>query len=297
MKNLDELINKAKAKGLRKIVVAAADDLQVLQAIQQGIESNIISPLLVGQKSTIISIASQIGLDLKSIYIEDEADPFVASKKAVQLIKESKGEIIMKGMVGTAPFLKAILNKENGLKYSGLLSHLALCECDFYHKVIGITDVAINIAPTFNDKINILKNSLIAYNKLGYTNPKVAIICPVEVVNEKIESTVHASMLTLMNMRNQLTDCIIDGPLALDVAISKEAAKHKGISGEVAGDADLLLVPELNSGNILYKSFIIAARAKTAAIVLGTQIPIVLTSRSDSDTSKLLSIAFAALID
>lgn len=295
MKNLNELIALTKLSGARRLVVAAAADLFVLQAVQSAMKEEIINPILIGGKNQIISLSESIGLDLKSITIIDIPDPFLASVKGVEIIKEGKGEILMKGMVGTTPFLKAILDKDKGLLKTGLLSHLALCEMSFYHKIIGITDVAINIAPNLAEKITLIKNCLPVFHRLGYENPKIAVICPVETVNEKIESTVHASLLTMMHSRKQITNCIIEGPLSLDIALSMEAAEHKGITSQVAGDADLLLVPDLNSGNILYKSLVTIRHANSAAIVTGANVPIVLTSRADSKESKLLSIALAAI--
>ena len=297
MNSLNDLIKFSQAKGKKRIAVCATERLPVLLSIKQAMELALISPILIGNKNKIEILCKEINFKLVNITIVDKPDPFKAATTAVKLVKESQADILMKGMIGTAPFLKAILHKENGLPNSGLLCHLALCESPNYHKILGVTDVAINIAPTFNDKVTILTLCNNAYHQLGYTLPKIAIIAPVEVVNEKIESTVHASMLHVMNQRNQISGCIIDGPLALDTAISKEAAHHKGLESEVAGDADLLLVPDLNSGNILYKTLVYAGNAVTAAIVLGAKSPIVLTSRADSEKSKLLSIALASLIE
>ena len=190
-----------------------------------------------------------------------------------------------------------MIAKDNGLRKSAVLSHFALFESKFYHKILGVTDAAMNIAPTFEEKINILNNAVEIMHKLGYSFPKVALIAPVETINDKIESTIHAAMLTMMYKRKQLTGCIVDGPLSLDNAVSLEASKHKGIVSEVAGDADIVMVPELNSGNVLYKSLIFLGGAISAAIVTGAKVPIVLTSRADSEHSKLMSIAFAAALE
>jgi phosphate butyryltransferase len=200
----------------------------------------------------------------------------------------------MKGMVQTSDFLRAILNKEAGLRNSDLLSHIGFFEMPAYHKIIALTDAAQNIAPDFNEKIAIIKNAVDMFHHLGNTNPKVAILTAVESVNPKMQATVDAAMLTMMNKRGQIKGCVIDGPLAFDNAISKEAAEHKGIISEVAGESDLLVAPDIEAGNVLYKSFTFFGKGTVAAVVLGAKVPIVLTSRSDSDRSKLSSIALAA---
>jgi phosphate butyryltransferase len=177
-----------------------------------------------------------------------------------------------------------------------VLSHLALFEIPGYHKLLAVTDAAMNICPDAEEKVSIIRNAVEVYHRLGQKNPKIAVIGPVEIVNQKIESTVHASMLTLMNRRGQITGCLIDGPLALDNAVNKEAAEHKGIISEVAGDVDIILTPDLNSGNILYKSLIFLAGSTSAAIVMGADSPVVLTSRADSEASKLMSVVLAAAL-
>ncbi len=200
----------------------------------------------------------------------------------------------MKGLVSTADFLRAILNKEEGLRKGDMLSHVGFFDPKAYHKVLMITDAAQNIEPTLPEKITILNNAVDVYAKIGYPNPKVALLAAVEVVNPKMPSTLDSAAIVQMNRRNQIKGCIIDGPLAFDNAISKEASEHKGIVSDVAGDADLLFVPNIEVGNVLYKSFTYFGGANVAAMILGAKVPIVLTSRADSNRSKLLSIALAA---
>ena len=200
----------------------------------------------------------------------------------------------MKGLVSTGVFVKAILNKDNGLMTGSLLSHIAFFETPHYHKLLCVTDAALNIQPDLQEKAGIIQNAVGAMHRLGNRLPKVAVLAAVETVNPKMEATVHASMLTLMQKRNQIEGCLVDGPLALDNAVSAEAASHKGIISEVAGDADILVTPDLNTGNVLYKSLIFLGGARTAAVVVGASVPVVLTSRADSDQSKFLSIALAA---
>jgi phosphate butyryltransferase len=297
LKKLNELIELARGQKKRRIAVAAAQDIHVLQAIHKANTENIIEPVLVGHKTQIQKILKDIGIKPDTFEIMDEPDPESACHTAVSLIKKGDAEILMKGLVPTAPFLKAILQKETGIKKRDLLSHFALVDIPRYHKLLGITDAGMNINPDLDEKVSIIRNAIEVYHRLGVLEPKVAVIGPLEVVNPKIESTVHASMLTLMNKRNQITGCKIDGPLALDNAISKEAAELKNIDSEVAGDADIIVTPDLNSGNILYKSLVFLAGCTSAAIIMGADSPVVLTSRADSENSKFMSIVLAAAMD
>lgn len=297
LKKLDELYLLAKKKQKSKIAVAAANDKQVLKAVNTAYIKGIVEPILVGSEEQIREICSDLKIDTLSYNIIHEPDPVAACHTAVSLIKNGKADILMKGLVPSAPFLKAILNKETGIKKREVLSHFALLEIPGYHKLLAVTDAGINIHPDAEEKVSIIQNAVEVFHRLGQRNPKIAVIGPVEVVNQKIESTVHASMLTLMNRRGQITGCLIDGPLALDNAVNKEAADHKGITSEVAGDADIILTPDLNSGNILYKSLIFLAGSTSAAIVMGAVSPVVLTSRADSEASKLMSVVLAAALD
>ena len=296
LKTLDELIVIATEKPKRRIAVAAAADHHVLEAIRKACELNIVEPYLIGRQEEIIEIAASIGLKKEYFTIINEPDPAKACNTAVSLIKEGRAEILMKGMVSTAVLLKAVLNKNNGLRKSETLSHFALFQTSHYHKLLGISDAAMNIQPSLKEKVNIIENAVEVMHKLGVSNPKVAILAPIEIVNDKIPSSVDADLLTRLNKEKQINDCIIFGPLALDNAISKEAAFQKGIVSEVAGDADILIAPDLNSGNILYKSLIFLSDGSAAAIITGASAPIVLTSRADSEMNKLYSIALAAAI-
>jgi phosphate butyryltransferase len=201
----------------------------------------------------------------------------------------------MKGKVGTSDMLKSILNKEYGLRTGKLLSHFAYFEVENYHKLIGLTDVAMNIAPNLTEKIAILNNAVNVLNKLGIEKPKVAVLGAVEKVNTEMETTLDAALLSKMNQRDQILNCIVDGPLAFDNAVSLESARHKEIKSEVAGDTDLLLMPDIEVGNVLYKSLVFFANAKVASMIVGASVPIVLTSRSDSDQAKFDSILLAAV--
>ena len=297
LKKIEDLISLAKSKTTRRLAVAAAADEPVLMAVKNAANDGIVVPILVGETAKIKEIAASIDFDLTGIEIIEEANPAKASVIAVSLIKDGKADILMKGLVATAPLLKAVLDKEKGLRKGGTLSHFTIFESPYYHKLLGMTDAAMNIAPELNDKVAIVNNAVEAYHRLGVKNPKVAILAPVEVVNPKMESTVDAAMLTVMNKRGQIKGCTIDGPLALDNAVSKEAAEHKGIVSDVAGDADIMVAPDLNAANILYKSINFLGGASAAAVIMGAKVPVVLTSRADSERSKMLSIALAAAME
>lgn len=296
LKSLTTLLEKAKQKGVCRIAIAAAADKHVLDAIKMAKNEGFAEPVLIGEKTAIERIASEIGFDLKNVAVTDIADPYKASVEAVSMIRNGKADILMKGLVGTGPMLKAVLDKENGLRKGATLSHVALFETPYYHKLLGVTDAAMNVAPEFEEKVSLVLNAIEVFHKLGISEPKVAVIGAVETVNPKMEATVHAAMLTQMNRRKQIKGCIIDGPLALDNAVSAESAQHKGIVSDVAGDVDLIVTPDINSGNVLYKSMNFLGGATTAAVIMGARVPIVLTSRADSEKSKLMSIALAAAI-
>ncbi len=294
IKALDDIISIAKKKETRRLAVASAADRPVLEAVKNAYKEGIIIPVLVGNRSEIEEICNEIDFDLNGIEIYEENDPADASVKAVELIRGGKADILMKGLVSTAPLLRAVLDKEKGLRKAATLSHFALIESPYYHKLIGVTDAAMNIAPDFSEKIHIINNAVEVYHRLGIKNPKVAIIGPLEVVNPKIESTTHAAMLNVMNKRGQIQGCIVDGPFAIDNAVSKKAAEHKGIVSDVAGDADILVAPDLNSGNVLYKTLMFMGGCTSAAVIMGAKVPVVLTSRADTEKSKMMSIALAA---
>ncbi len=297
LKNLDSLLEKARKKTVSRIVVVSAEDLAVLLAVHEAMKAGIVTPVLVGNSVKIQALLKEAGMQAEGIQIIDEPEPEKAAAASVKLISQGGGDILMKGMIATAPFLRAVLDKEYGLKQNGTLSHFALFQFGNYHKLLGITDAAMNIKPEFNEKIDILNNATSVMRRLGVEKPKVAVLAPMETVNPKIESSVHAAMMTMMNKRNQIKGCLVDGPLALDNAISMEAAGHKGIVSEVAGDADIILVPDLDTGNALYKSIGFIANGLVAAIITGAKVPVVLTSRADSEHSKLMSIALAAALE
>lgn len=295
LKTISELYIKNKEKsGTKRLVLASAADDHSLDAVYKAKEQNIIEPILVGDKNDIKKLCDENGYKLDGIELIHTETKEEAVAKSVKLVKEGKADILMKGHVGTATLLRSILNDERGLKSGSLLSHFAFFEIPEYHKLIALTDVAMNIAPTLKEKVGIISNAVKYMHKIGYKNPKVAVLGAVELINEKMPATIDAAILSKMAQRKQIPGCIIDGPLAFDIALSKESAEHKGIISDVAGDADLLMLPNIEAGNVLYKSFAFTG-GKLAAVILGASAPIVLTSRSDSEESKLNSIVLAAI--
>ena len=294
LKNMNDLRRLLEGVATKKLILAAADDQHSLGAVIRAWKENIIVPVLVGDEAGIKNICESNNYDITGIKIINEPDPEKAVETAVKMVHNREANVLMKGKIGSATVLRCVLNKEWGLRTGNLLSHFALFEVDTYPKVIAVTDVAMNIAPKLQDKIAIVNNSVACLNKLGYKMPKVAVLGAVEMVNENMQATLDAALLSKMNQRDQIKNCIIDGPLAFDNAVSLESAQLKGIKSEVAGDTDLLLMPDIEVGNVLYKSLVFFAKAKVASIILGALVPIVLTSRSDSEQAKFDSILLAA---
>lgn len=296
IKKLDELIQLAKKRDKKTIAIAAAQDKVVLEAVVQAVKDNIVDAILVGDEIKIKSIANELNINLDSMRIINEIDINKAAAKAVELVSKGEAQFLMKGILGTADLLKAVLNKEAGLKTNSLLSHVMIYDVPTYHKLVFLTDGGMVPYPELNDKIGIINNAVKVAQGLQVENPKVAPICAVEVVNPSMQATLDAAALSAMNKRGQIKGCIIDGPLALDNAISKEAAHHKGIVSEVAGDSDILLVPNIEAGNFLGKSLTYFAKAESAGVIVGAKCPVVLVSRADSAKSKLYSIALGAVL-
>ena len=280
----------------KTLSVAAAQDKEVLKAVTEAVRLNIINAILVGDADKITQISEQENFNLTNVQIIDEKDILKSAAKAVELVSQGKAQYIMKGMLGTSDLLRAVLNKEAGLRGNSLLSHVMIYEIPAYHKLLFLTDGGMVPYPELNDKIGIVNNAVKVAHSLGFCCPKVAPICAVEVVNPNMQATLDAASLTQMNKRGQIKGCIIDGPLGFDNAISKEAAEHKGIVSEVAGDTDILLVPNIESGNFLGKSMTYFAGGESAGVIVGAKCPVVLVSRADSARSKLYSIALGSIV-
>ena len=295
--NLQGLIEEARSGTVRRVAVAAAEDEHVLKAVQEALARGVATPLLVGDKEKVRAIAREIGLSLEGIEIVNNREgAAISARLAVNKIRSGDADFLMKGVVSTGELLKAVLDKEEGLRSGQLLSHVAFFQSPYYHKVLCVTDAAMNIAPGLDEKAAIIGNAVAACHRLGIEHPKVAVAAAVETVNPKMEATLHAAKLKEMNQNGTLSGCIVDGPFAIDIAVNRKAARNKGIESEVAGDSDVILVPDIEAGNMFYKALNFLGGAVSAAVVMGASVPIVLTSRSDDERSKLLSIALAACI-
>ena len=295
-RHISEILEIAKKQASKKLVVAAAEDLHVLQAVLYAQVEDIIDPILIGDSDKILELCRENELEPLDIPLVDEKDPGKSCELAIDMIRQGEASILMKGLVSTAPLLKAVLDKDKGLRKNDLLSHAAIFEVPSYHKLRAVTDAARNVHPSLKEKAGIIDNAVEMFHRIGIKEPKVGILGPIETVNPKIPSTVDARDLKEMNLSGRIKGCLVYGPLAMDNAVSREAALLKGINSPVAGDADILLCPDLNSGNILYKTLIFLANSISAAVVMGASVPIVLTSRADSEKSKLMSIALAAAL-
>jgi phosphate butyryltransferase len=293
---LEELIKKATQMENQTVAVAAAEDAEVIEAVNDAVNLNLGKFLLFGDREKINQLIEERNSKLltnSNIKIIHTNSSQLAAENAVKAVKLNEADVLMKGNIPTSTILKAVLNKDFGLRTGNVLSHVAVFEVNGFNQFIILTDAAMNIAPDLEQKAQIVNNAVTIAKKIGVSVPKVAPIAAVEVINPAMQATLDAAALTVMNKRGQIKECIIDGPLALDNAISKFAAEHKGISSEVAGQADILLVPTIEVGNVLYKALVYFANAKVGAVIAGAKAPIVLTSRADSAESKLYSLALA----
>ena len=294
---LTEIFELLKGKQIKKIVVVCAHEEHTILAVNQAVEQNLVKGILIGDETVIESICHKSGIDLSRYTVINQPSEELAAQVGVAMINQCEGDILMKGLISTDKFMRAILNKEKGLTQQGkVVSHVTIIENENYHKLLIVADVAVIPVPDLNQKVQIIKHMVgIAY-QLNIPLPKIAVIAPSEQVIPSIISTTEGALLAKMCDRGQIPGCIIDGPLALDVAIDIEAATIKGLKSPVAGDADCLLFPNLESGNVFYKVNTKLARSESAAILVGTTVPVVLASRGDSTRVKLLSIALGALM-
>lgn len=294
--NLEQYMVEATEYPSKVIAVAAAEDEEVIDAIIEAVEKKIASFHLFGNEEKINFLLSKKnirfgkGYDIEVVGTSSEKE---AAQKAVQSVSNGESDVLMKGVVSTSVILKEILNKEYGLRAGKVLSHVAVFQIPDYDRLIFVTDSAMNITPDLNQKAEIIRNAVEVAKNLGIELPKVAIVSAVETVNPKMIATVDAALLSQMNKRGQIKNCIVDGPLGLDNAISKHAAELKGIKSEVAGQADIIVVPTIEVGNVLYKSLMYFSKAKVGALIAGAKAPIVLTSRADDAQSKLYSLVLA----
>ena len=297
IKKLDQMLDVLKGSEIVVLSVAAAHDEEVLLAIKSATEMNIITPILVGQEDKIRKISDEINFDLNGIKIIDKETIEECAEVAVKLVSSKEADFVMKGLLDTSVILKAVLNKEWGLRTDSLLSHVMVYEADFYPKLLVTTDGGMNIAPNYEQKVKILKNAIKATEPLGLETIKVCALAAKEKVNPKMQATVDAKELEDACKNGEFGEnVIVEGPLAFDLAVSKEACEVKGFKTEVGGDVDIILMPTIEVGNGIGKAFTYAAGAKSAGIIMGAKAPIVLVSRADTHESKLYSIAYGAIV-
>jgi phosphotransacetylase len=287
-----------RCRGLAAVPTAVVHPCEetALSGAVEAAEAGLIEPILVGPRKKIEEIAKAADIDLGDLEIADTPHSVASAAQAVALVREGRAEVLMKGSLHTDELMSAIVSREGGLRTGRRISHVFIMDVPTYHKVLIVTDAAINIAPTLEDKVDICQNAIDLAILLGLEKPKVAILAAVETVNSKMSATLDAAALCKMAERGQIKGGILDGPLAFDNAISKQAAQTKGIRSEVAGDPDILLAPDLEAGNILAKQLSFLANADSAGMVLGARVPVILTSRADSVRSRIASCGVAKLV-
>ena len=295
LKELLEIVKKS--PGQKVLVLAGAEQEEGLKCVQEGRRHGLVQPLLVGDKKRIQRLCRSLKIPLRGVEIVDEPDPKAMSAKAVELCRAGRADILMKGTVGTADILRAILDRDKGLGRGGLLSNITVFDSPIEKRLMFMTDPAVNINPDVARKADMLRNAIDVARRLGYARPKAAILAAIEKVNVKdMPATVDAAVIAKMGESGQFPDCDVAGPYALDIAVSKEAARMKRIEGPVAGKADILLCPDINSANILYKSLVYFSGREIANAMVGVKAPLVMSSRSDSALTKLYTLALSAIL-
>ena len=290
-----ELLDEVLKSDPARVAVAAAQDDAVLQACREAFDRGLATFTLFGDRIKIESVAQKAGVCLDGMKIVNEPDDMRSAMQAVECVSAGNADIVMKGLINTGDLLRAVLDKNVGLRTGRVLSHLAVFELNGFDRLIGVTDGGMNIVPTLAQKADIIQNAAEVFHKLGVDPVKVAVLAAVETVNADMPGTIDAAALAKMTERGQIKGVVVDGPLALDNAVSEDAARHKGIISPVAGKADILLVPNLEVGNVLGKSLVYMAGGKIAGLIVGARRPVVVTSRADTPESKVISIALASL--
>ena len=294
-RSFDDLLNAARARGPLSIAVAAAHDPDVVEAIQRARELGLVDAILVGKENEIRTLARDAGFDLSGSQIVNEPDPAAAIRQAIALVREGRARLLMKGKVATASLVRAVLDKDMGLRTGRQLSQVVVFQVPGFDRLMLLTDAAINIAPTLAQKAELCRNAIQVARAIGIEKPNIAALCALELVNPEMPSTVDAAALCAMNRRGQLPGCYIEGPIALDAPLSKFAAERKKIASPVVENTDIFLAPDIEAANILYRALVYFAKAESGGIVLGARVPIVLLSRAEAAETKVRSIAIGVL--
>lgn len=280
----------------KRVGLVAAQDEHSLDAVVMAAREGLVEPVLLGEAPGIKEMLKRLDYPESRVEIEDITDPADCARRAAQLAREGRLDCIMKGKIETAALMKVMVDRETGIRKSGTMSAVAFFASPYYHKLFGLTDAGLLPYPTLEQKRDLIENAAAAFHALGVSQPKVAVLAAVEKVNPKMKESVEAAALKDMNSQGQLTGCLVEGPISYDLAMSREAAEIKGFHSEVAGDADILVAPDLVCGNSLYKCLAVTGGAKFAGAVFGARIPLILTSRSSSTEEKYLSIVLNALV-
>lgn len=296
IRSLEQLKKYAKDLPSSVVSVVRADEVETLTAVKEAVEGGMVDCILVGPEEGIRKAAAEAGFDISGIRVVNAVDDRESAAKGVELVRNGEAQVLMKGLVATSTFLKAILDKEHGLRGEGVLSHVAAFDVPAYHKLLVITDAAMNIAPTLEQKKGILSNAVVVAKALGVEVPKCSYICAKEVPYEKMPCTMEAAEMQKMADAGEFGDILFDGPLALDLAVSPVAVKIKKIKSKVAGDADVVIMPDIEAANVLYKGLIFLANSELGAVIMGATNPVILTSRADSAESKLCSLVLSGIV-
>ncbi len=293
----DVITQKIKELDNKKIALAGAECIYALGALEKARAKNIASGILIGDEEEIIKSAKKLSIDLSNYEVIHKETESKACEHAVSIVANKKADVLMKGLVETSSILKAVLDSDKGIKDSPVLSHVGVFEHSKFDRLIFVTDAALNIEPNLEQKEHIINNAVKVAKGIGVGMPKVAVICAKEKVNSKMKETLVADALQKMNEQGTIKDCLVCGPISLDIALSKEAAEHKKFDNPVGGNADILLTSNIDSGNILYKSFVTLTDSKAAGLIVGAKAPIIVNSRADSEQTKFLSIVLACSIN
>ena len=293
---LNQVVDAARTCGVARIAVAAGHDPDVLEALNEAEDSRLAEGIFVGDAKKIRAVAESIGYRIPERRVIDEPDELSAARKAIALVRDGDADLIMKGKIGTATLIKAVLDKETGLRGKRLLSQVIVFEIPGFNRLMLMTDAAINIAPTLEQKADICRNAIAVAHVLGIERPNVAALCALELVNQDMPATIDAAALSAMNRRGQITGAYIEGPIALDVPLSRFAAERKGIDSPLVEQTDIFIGPNIEAANILYRAILYFAKGESGGIVVGARVPLILLSRAESAETKIRSIAIGVLM-
>ncbi len=295
LKNFQELIAKVQnSDNKKRVAVAAAHDEHTLEAVFRASNDKLVTPVLIGDKVKITEILHKLSIQFDEDKIVNTENDTEAAEKTVELINEGKADFIMKGKLQTADLLKAVVNKEKGLRTGNVMSHVAILEIPAYHKLIAVTDGGMMMYPNAEEKKQIIENAVNVFLNMGYECPKVAVLAAVETVNTKMPEAVDADILKKMNENGEIKNCIVEGPISVDLTFNRESAKIKGYESPVTGEADILIAPNITTGNIMSKALLEFAGGTMAGMIVGAKVPVVLTSRGATSEEKYLSLVLSA---